>query len=38
LNITKLSEVGNYAVSVSWKDGHNTGIYEYPYLISLANK
>ena len=38
LTITKLTEVGNYAVSISWKDGHNTGIYEFPYLKSLANK
>ena len=38
VTITKLSEVGNYAVAIQWKDGHNTGIYEFPYLRSLANK
>ena len=38
LAITKLTEVGNYAVAIFWKDGHNTGIYEFPYLRSLANK
>ena len=38
LEITKLSEVGNYAISVYWKDGHSTGIYEFTFLRSLANK
>lgn len=36
ITIVKLQEVGNYAISVSWKDGHNTGIYEFPYLRKLA--
>ncbi len=38
LSITKIAEVGNYAISVFWKDGHSTGIYEFPYLRSLSNK
>lgn len=38
LSIVKLTEVGNYAISVFWKDGHSTGIYEFPYLKTLASK
>lgn len=28
--------VGGYAIQPSWADGHNTGIYTYPYLRRLA--
>jgi len=28
--------VGGYAIQVSWKDGHNTGIYSWEYLQQLA--
>ncbi len=34
--IENIRQVGSYAVSVVWKDGHNTGIYEYTYLKQLA--
>jgi len=37
LTITKISIVGTYAVSIEWKDGHNTGLYDYEYLYSLFN-
>ena len=30
--ISNLKIVGNYAISISWKDGHDTGIYEFPFL------
>jgi DUF971 family protein len=35
--IESISEVGNYAISIIWKDGHSTGIYEFSYLKNLAN-
>ena len=28
--------VGNYAIAIVWKDGHNTGIYEFTFLKNLA--
>ncbi len=28
--------VGGYAVQPQWADGHNTGIYSFPYLRRLA--
>lgn len=34
--VVDLALVGNYALQIKWKDGHNTGIYEYPYLIKIA--
>lgn len=33
--IESVSPVGNYAVNIVWKDGHNTGIYEFRYLKKL---
>ena len=36
IRIAAINEVGSYAVQISWKDGHNTGIYEFPYLKNLA--
>ena len=39
IKVEKIFAVGSYAVGVAWKDGHNTGIYEFPLLrqIALAN-
>ena len=34
--ITGIQQVGSYAVQVSWKDGHTTGIYSWDYLRSLC--
>ncbi|HUX92171.1 MAG TPA: DUF971 domain-containing protein [Ignavibacteriaceae bacterium] len=34
--ISSIKEIGNYAISISWKDGHNTGIYEFPFLKNLS--
>lgn len=28
--------VGHYALRITWKDGHNTGIYDYALLRSLC--
>jgi DUF971 family protein len=33
--IKNIETVGNYAVQISWKDGHNTGIYSWEYLKKL---
>lgn len=35
--IAKIEMVGHYAVGITWKDGHNTGIYEFKHLLKLAN-
>jgi DUF971 family protein len=35
--IKNIEAVGGYAVQVSWKDGHNTGIYSWEYLKKLGN-
>ena len=32
----KIDVVGNYALHVSWSDGHSTGVYSYDYLRSLC--
>ena len=36
--VAKINQVGSYAISIAWKDGHNTGIYEYPFLKKLADE
>ncbi len=36
ISIYSINKVGSYAISISWKDGHNTGIYEFPFLKSLS--
>jgi DUF971 family protein len=33
--IDKIETVGNYAVSIKWKDGHDTGIYSWDILRKL---
>jgi DUF971 family protein len=35
--IAAIDQVGNYAVQIAWKDGHNTGIYNWDYLKKLSN-
>jgi ATP-binding protein involved in chromosome partitioning len=30
--------VGNYAITVSWNDGHSTGIYSFEYLRALGER
>ncbi len=30
--ISSIEMVGDYAVQIKWKDGHNTGIYSWDYL------
>lgn len=36
VTISSLNPVGSYAISISWQDGHTTGIYEYTYLKMLS--
>lgn len=36
--INKIVPVGNYAVNLTWKDGHDTGIYSWDILRSLGEK
>jgi DUF971 family protein len=33
--IKDISVVGDYAIQITWKDGHNTGIYTWIYLKQL---
>lgn len=35
--IRKLEIVGGYAVQVRWQDGHDTGLFTYPYLRRLGD-
>jgi DUF971 family protein len=30
--------VGNYAISIQWSDGHDTGIYRFDFLRQLASE
>jgi DUF971 family protein len=34
--IDDVSQVGNYALSFRWGDGHESGIYTFPYLRRLC--
>ncbi len=34
--ISHVQQVGNYALQVGWKDGHDTGIYAWEYLRGLC--
>ncbi len=36
--ITKIDQVGNYALRLYFDDGHNTGIYSWEYLRELSMK
>lgn len=38
LKIIKIEMVGYYAIGITWKDGHNTGIYEFSFLKLLSNE
>jgi DUF971 family protein len=33
--IKSIDVVGEYAIQIDWKDGHNTGIYSWEYLKTL---
>ena len=34
--VFKINKIGNYAIGILWEDGHNTGIYEFPFLKNLS--
>jgi len=34
--IVSMEVVGNYALQITWGDGHNTGVYSWDYLKELA--
>jgi DUF971 family protein len=34
--LVDLGPVGNYAMTLTWKDGHSTGIYSWEYLRRLC--
>lgn len=36
LEIEDIATVGNYALSLKWFDGHESGLYSYKYLRSLC--
>jgi DUF971 family protein len=36
LEIRDIQSVGNYAIALTWGDGHATGIYQFSYLRSLC--
>jgi DUF971 family protein len=36
LELTDLSEVGNYGLQLTWADGHATGIYSFRFLRDLC--
>ncbi|OIO14069.1 MAG: hypothetical protein AUJ54_14950 [Ignavibacteria bacterium CG1_02_37_35] len=38
VSLDSIVPVGNYGITLTWKDGHSTGIYEYPYLLNLTEK
>ncbi|MBL6685463.1 MAG: DUF971 domain-containing protein [Methylophilaceae bacterium] len=36
VNISNIEPVGNYAVKITFSDGHDTGLYSWDYLYRLA--
>jgi len=36
LDLRDLEQVGNYALGLTWADGHNSGIYSFRYLRALG--
>ncbi len=36
LSVSGAELVGNYAIKLSWSDGHDTGIYSFGYLRDIA--
>lgn len=36
LKIQNIAVIGQYAIGITWQDGHNTGIYEFQLLNYLS--
>lgn len=36
--IDKIEPVGNYAINITWKDKHNTGLYSWELLKEISEK
>ncbi len=36
LELREIEQVGNYALGLTWGDGHNSGIYSFRYLRTLG--
>ncbi len=36
IRITAMQLVGNYALKITWSDGHDTGIYSWDYLREIC--
>jgi len=37
VRISGITQIGSYAIGLTFKDGHDTGIYEYTFLRKLAD-
>ena len=37
VGLEQVWSVGNYAIGLRWKDGHDTGIYPFPLLYELSS-
>ncbi|HEX9251645.1 MAG TPA: DUF971 domain-containing protein [Ignavibacteriaceae bacterium] len=38
VTVKSIDQVGNYAVQITWNDGHSSGIYEYHFLKRFIEK
>jgi DUF971 family protein len=38
IHAEKVGTIGNYAITVDWSDGHNTGFFPYKTIRELAKK
>jgi len=38
IEVQSISLVGTYGIQLNWKDGHNTGIFEFVYLRKFGNE
>lgn len=38
ISVRAINQVGNYAIQITWNDGHNSGIYEYHFLKNFSEK
>ncbi|WP_438275819.1 gamma-butyrobetaine hydroxylase-like domain-containing protein [Nitrobacter sp.] len=38
LHVVSIEPIGNYALRLSFSDGHDRGIYPWPYLRELADR